>query len=126
MTRKESVSDRDDILRALAAQNEQRLEMASDIKAIAGGLTQFKTEYLQDMRGEGKINGYKGLIAEVQFVKDEIVKHPSIARWIAMNPARAIASAFGAFGSGIALWFILHALACIPGVAAWFTKTFGG
>ena len=113
------------ILAAIDAQNEHRATMASDIRALAESLGEFKETYLHDMRGEGKINGYKGLIGEVQFVKDEITKHPSLARYVAMEPAKAAISGIGLFVSAVTLWFGLHALASNPGVEAWFTKLLG-
>ena len=113
------------ILEAIAAQNEHRMQMAADIKELSDTLGDFKTQYLHDMRGEGKINGYRGLIGEVQFVKDEIIKHPSIARVIATDPAKAFTVGGGLFVAALTLWFGLHQIASLPGVAAWFNKLLG-
>lgn len=113
------------ILAAIAAQNEHRELMAADVKKLADTIDEFKGQYLFDMRGEGKVNGHKGLIAEVQFVKDEIIKHPSIARVIANDPAKAAAAGTGLFAAALTLWFGLHAIAGLPGVEAWFNKLLG-
>jgi len=115
----------DQILAALAAQNEERQVMVRDLKSLAETVKEFQDTYLVDMRGEGKVNGFKGLIAEVQWIKDEVVKHPSISSWAARQPYKALVSAIGGFIGAVTLWFALHALASIPAVEAWFLKLLG-
>lgn len=117
-----SESDIEKVLEHLEKQDQDREGMKSDIKVISNAVIEFQKQYDYDMRGEGKVNGYKGLIGEVQDLKEAVCKYPSFLYILAKNPSKGLLGIISAIVTATAIWFALHVLASIPTVEAWFLK----
>jgi len=117
-----SENDIERVLDHLDKQDRDRENMKINIKVISETVIAFQKQYDYDMRGEPKINGYKGLIGEVQTLKEAICKYPSFLYLLAKNPGKTFLGVLSAFIIAITTWFALHVLASIPAVEAWFLK----
>jgi len=120
-----SENDIERVLDHLDKQDKDRDDMKVNIKVISETVIAFQKQYDYDMRGEPKINGYKGLIGEVQTLKEAVCKYPSFLYLLAKNPSKTFLGMLSAIVVAITTWFALHTLASIPVVEAWFLKLLG-
>jgi hypothetical protein len=110
------------ILEVLSSQDISRAALKQDVLEISDALKLFQKQYDHDMRGEPRVNGYKGLIGEVQELKDAVCKYPSFLYVLAKNPLKTLLSLVSGAIVFVTFWFALHALTLIPAVEVWFRE----
>ena len=66
-------------------------------EANTKAIVDLSKKYDHDMRGDGKVDGYKGIVAEIGALKEKWEEYPSIPWLVAHKPLKSFAYGLGIF-----------------------------